>query len=670
MEHNLTLTYNDLVLSRFEGQGESQQKRNAVSALLGFLDFLKKDFTCVVGPEFLEDFAEGVNRYLLYCKSESTRYTKKSHLKHWQKFYTQQVQSITVSTEGHNFKSFVQQKLVSMGKNPWWLKQQTGSTNAYNWFMNFSNQYPSDRSKELVCAVSTLLGFEKKFLWDTFVYYPKTIQQPFKNAQTDYGAKLTELKKGKGRNCFLMPSPPTTADKTPALVFGEKGLVQYLYEKDCIVAVPLNVTKLENTPLSTLCFDKESNIFLNKKQHYYIKAIGGRSVPYKGSGYTIRQEIWDSSEMDHVRKEAEDLFHFKTDDVLPDGIYRSKDDIWTKDSDGVCGSFTHFVRSMMPFFGFLVTEKKLQLNDLTLKLALRPDYISDFMIFMSRRRGFLTSNVKGFLSDVRSLIKYYREYPEIGFPELTPELGKKKAKDYLEYITLKTSSSNFRISRNPEDQLRVLLDLEEPLAPFYEAVSVLKKQYAFVKREQPHLMWLNEIAKNIVLLLLILEKPIRSKNLSRLQFERNLYKKQDGRYELYIPAPEVKNKREIKKTLSEDLSQWIDIYRNEHYKKLNPDATSFVFISESEIKYNPRTISKVIGRLCLSLIGIEIKAHGFRHLRATAYLLRFPQDYVYVAELLNDDLKTVIKRYSHLKGRAASKNDDEHLKALAKKFEV
>jgi integrase len=265
-------------------------------------------------------------------------------------------------------------------------------------------------------------------------------------------------------------------------------------------------------------------------------------------------------------------------------------------------------------------------------------------------------------------VKYYEQYPERGFPNLSAAEGKVKAKEQLEYLNTKIKGSRFLSSRNAEDQIRPFLDLEEPLEPFYEAVSVLKEHYVFTKRERPELPKLHEIARNIVLFLLILEKPIRSKNLAKLKFDKNLYKKKDGRYELYIPASEVKNNKEIKKTLSAELSRWIDIYRNEHYKKLNSKATDFVFISDEDIRYSASDLSKMLGRLCLELIGIETRCHAFRHLRASAYLLKFPMDYVYVAELLNDDLKTVIRRYVHINGRTASANDDEHLLSVSKKF--
>jgi len=457
MKQESALTYRDLSLGRFLDQENSQQKKNSMSALMGFLEFCKKDFDCVVGQELLEGFDEAVDRHLLDCKTDSTKYTKKSHLKQWHKYYAQNLQARTINTKNHNFKSFVLEKLKTIGKDPNWLMKQVGSRTVYGWFSDGEIPfYPAYRSKDLVCAVSNILGFENDFLWDTFVYYPKTIQEPFTPVQTDFRLRQQLLRGGETR----------------------------------------------------------------KK---------GKTIK---TDYAINLTDWESSEMKHVRKEAQDLFYFKTDDVLPEPIFRNQDDIWGKDPDGTSGSFNHFVRMMRAFLGFLRKEKGIQLKDLSLRLALRSDYVSDYMIFMSRRHGVLTNTVKGFLSNARLLVKYYLQYPERGYPECLELEGKKKAKEHLEYLETKTTGSKFVVTRNPEDQIRPFLDLAEPLDPFYEAISVLKKQYAFVKREQPYLMWHNEIARDIILMMLILEKPIRSKNLANLQFDRHIYKRKDSRLTL------------------------------------------------------------------------------------------------------------------------------------------
>lgn len=580
------ISYRQLISCRFTNE-DSQQKRNALSALNGYLEFCKKNLDSEIGREILEDFDEIVERSLLGCSSDSTKYTKKSHLKKWHTFFAQQLQTKVVDVKKHNFKSFVLELLRTKGKDPYWLMKETNSKAVYHWFMDMKIQnYPSLRSKDVVCLTSKVLGLEENFLWDTFVYYPATIAKPFQRVVTEYNDRLKRVQ-----------------------------------PKD------------------------------------------------KSLNYAITSKILDSEELKTVRQESEKLFYFKTDATLPDGIHRASDDIWSKDSDGTSGSYTHFIRMMKCFLGYLHKEHNIPFSELSLRLVLRTDYVSGYMTFFERRHGFLTDTVKQLLCDMRSLVKYYIQYPKHGFPDLTLEEGKKKATEHLEYLTSKIMNSIFLQSRNPEDQIRAFLDLEDPLEPFFEALSVLKKQYAFVKREQPYLKWFNEIARDIVLLQLVLEKPIRSKNLAQLRFDKHLYKRRDGLYELFVPGVDVKNGKEIKKTLSAELSKWIDIYREQHYKKLNSRATDFVFISKKGARFTAEAISKLMGRICETLIGIETRCHSFRHLRATAYLMKHPREFLHVADMLNDDLITVMRRYAHVNGRLGSKEDDQHLQELIKKFE-
>ena len=59
-----------------------------------------------------------------------------------------------------------------------------------------------------------------------------------------------------------------------------------------------------------------------------------------------------------------------------------------------------------------------------------------------------------------------------------------------------------------------------------------------------------------------------------------------------------------------------------------------------------------------------ISAHAFRHLVATDWLTRFPNDFVTVAELLNDTIAVVIKTYAHLKKETSFARYEEHVQSM------
>ena len=56
--------------------------------------------------------------------------------------------------------------------------------------------------------------------------------------------------------------------------------------------------------------------------------------------------------------------------------------------------------------------------------------------------------------------------------------------------------------------------------------------------------------------------------------------------------------------------------------------------------------------------------HAFRHLVATDWLRRNPNDFLTVAELLNDSLPVVMKTYAHLKQETALARHSDQLQAL------
>lgn len=56
--------------------------------------------------------------------------------------------------------------------------------------------------------------------------------------------------------------------------------------------------------------------------------------------------------------------------------------------------------------------------------------------------------------------------------------------------------------------------------------------------------------------------------------------------------------------------------------------------------------------------------HAFRHLVATDWLTAHPNDYLTVAQLLNDELDTVIKNYAHLKRDKSFLRYEDHLSSI------
>ena len=56
--------------------------------------------------------------------------------------------------------------------------------------------------------------------------------------------------------------------------------------------------------------------------------------------------------------------------------------------------------------------------------------------------------------------------------------------------------------------------------------------------------------------------------------------------------------------------------------------------------------------------------HAFRHLVATDWLTQHPNDFLTVAELLNDKFDTVMTNYAHLKRDISFSRYEEHINRL------
>ncbi len=77
-----------------------------------------------------------------------------------------------------------------------------------------------------------------------------------------------------------------------------------------------------------------------------------------------------------------------------------------------------------------------------------------------------------------------------------------------------------------------------------------------------------------------------------------------------------------------------------------------MFISSKETKaVKWESLDRHIQKLTKILVPESpgFGAHAFRHLVATDWLTKNPNDFLTVAELLNDRLETVIAHYAHLK---------------------
>lgn len=212
-------------------------------------------------------------------------------------------------------------------------------------------------------------------------------------------------------------------------------------------------------------------------------------------------------------------------------------------------------------------------------------------------------------------------------------------------------------SRDPLDPIRPLLDLTEPFGPVLRAVADLDAAAAAAPtgslEEALH-------KRDALLLSMLMANPLRRRNYIQMTWNDintgNLYRRQDGQWRLRFSASDFKNEKRSQKSsydapLPKALAERIDAYLTEYRPRLVERSPECHRVFPNRIgddwKALGRHVEKLTRRLIPETLGFG--PHGFRHLVATDYLRKNPNDYPTVALLLHDKLETVLAEYAHLR---------------------
>jgi len=233
------------------------------------------------------------------------------------------------------------------------------------------------------------------------------------------------------------------------------------------------------------------------------------------------------------------------------------------------------------------------------------------------------------------------------------------------------------VSRDPDEPLRPLLDLEEPLLPLFRAVKHLDKLAAEAApggREQA------EHKRNALLVMLLVSNPLRIRTLSLIRWREdnsgNLYKHPDGRWHLRLTGNSFKNDEgslltDYDSQLGlDDLAERLEEYLMEYRPVLieNQPSSDWLF-PNGKTGGKHHTLNKLFTRITQLYIP-EVHSfgpHGVRHLVATCFLNKSPANFRGVAQLLHDRLETVLRRYDREKMDKAFYTHNLHLMELINK---
>lgn len=337
-------------------------------------------------------------------------------------------------------------------------------------------------------------------------------------------------------------------------------------------------------------------------------------------------------------------------------------------------SFVGYLRLPHTSGGFGLSDQ----NSQTLSWFAVPDALIGYFNFMTQRAGGLRHGGQArFCTFVISLF-----HSDHGYLTQCPEFIEKLPDEYkteswsemcesarLTAIELKADCHDK--SRDPSGPIAPLLALENPLSPIFDAMRKLRTQGDFAPKNSKS----EAVARRDELLIgLLVFNPLRANNVITLTYKEDgtgeIFKDATGGWTIKLNAGRLKNrKRQAGKAyvvkLPEWLSRLIDDYVNSYRKTLlGKNISDYFFLSNSGKRFDSMGVqfNKITRSLIPGCSGFG--PHAMRHLVATNWLNKNPNDFLTVAELLNDTIEVVMKNYAHLKKDTAFSRYNNYLQSI------
>ncbi|WP_213227118.1 hypothetical protein [Caballeronia sp. NK8] len=618
-EPDLHITYQTLIAYRKSGlnananesdAADTQVFRNNLSTLHSFLAFCGKTDDAVVGREMTTAYAEKRDSYLESLPSslsERTVSDRRSHLRGWQRSVEELLAKATQAVESKAESSFHQvlrRALANAGSAPKTLARKAGaSTSAIARWLK--GAFPNRRAYPSVRRIEEALGLER----DALVHLIPTVTRDLSKSATSIAFR--ERQKRNVQKQYWMPEE----ELSPFIAEEWASLFHY---KTCLSPALERASKgkWRMLPLAKIASDVPSyarrdnrgcvtaDIVMKRLRSFF----GYLALPKRDGGLGLPKEQAQSLAWFAVPRAIDGYLNFLTE--RGDGAVHNG-------HGGFCGigaSLTH------PKTGFLTQQ---------------PD-------FATRLPG---QTING--EWVSTCARAHRLYSQ----------WKSEAND---------------LSRKPNEPIQGLLVLSEPLAPLFQAIKSLD----YLSAQSPSGSLEEAIHKRDALLLsMLMANPLRSRNYILMNWNSagtgNLHQREDGRWRLRFDADDFKTspnsaQRDYDAPLPSFLAPRIEEYVMEYRARLvrkNPTC-SLLFPTKTGTKF--KTMGNQLRRVTRQHIPQTpgFGAHAVRHLVATDYLRKHPNDFLTVAQLLHDKLETVLRAYAHLRQDDAFNRLDAHLNAI------
>lgn len=337
--------------------------------------------------------------------------------------------------------------------------------------------------------------------------------------------------------------------------------------------------------------------------------------------------------------------------------------------------FVGFLRLPIEKGGYGLSNSKAQ----TLGWLADPNAINAYLTFMKRRSDELIhGGHKSFSAWVASLTDartgYLAQQPS--FADListvqAPGWEWKESCVQARQVSLSWKSDAKDVSRNPSTPIQFLLDQEVPLKPIFDAMKRLRDigdragsgtvNQAVARRDE-------------LLLGFLIGNPLRMTNMVTLTYKSNntgkVYVSANGQWRLKLHGSTFKNRKRVGgEAYDVPIASWLAPLLRDYIQLFRPILcesrdSGYLFVTQNGEKYTTLSghVAELTKRHIPGCSGFAM--HAIRHLIATDWLTKHPNDFLTVAELLNDTIEVVMKNYAHLKKDVAFSRFDTYVSSI------
>lgn len=418
-------------------------------------------------------------------------------------------------------------------------------------------------------------------------------------------------------------------------------------------------------------------------------SFGKRLVIAMAHKYRYLLRNWTSAH----KSEWKDIAEYYSKNAT--GIKETRTKKWrTKEGGKKCATAEKHQGALEAFFGWAILKKDPNnpINGGGVKKGklsfahLSYERVKNFLEFMHVRAGGYNAFTRNFAKLATMLLK-----PDTGYvwrnPErFAPKVGKNPA-DWQKYVEAERDQINhwlnqlekaklIKQTRIVEEPIDKILRIQHPKDVLTEMLIRMTKDTppssASPIRKARH-------ARNVLLIAMLSENPLRASQYAMMEWEINLYKLKTGDCRgLKYKSVDFKNEQGAASEpynviLTPRLTPLI-----EHYQELRKylpfsDKTNRVFLpdgtystrtmkakmekGEFEFGYQSNGISALVRELTKEYLGGDEEEwapngfgpHAFRHINAHEFIKNNMEGFQVVAHILHDRLQTVMDDYGHIK---------------------